>query len=98
MRRQPPPGLDVRHAGKAAHQLPQVPLPEPAPAGGGQQRPGQLPHIIQPGPAGPLGEVGVQRGDLGLVFNIDHTNAMAYAGAARNLLTDPGDQEAYPGG
>ncbi|HEX9356859.1 MAG TPA: hypothetical protein VF933_23965 [Streptosporangiaceae bacterium] len=35
---------------------------------------------------------------LALVFNIDHTNAMAYAGAARNLLSDPGDQEAYPGG
>jgi hypothetical protein len=26
---------------------------------------------------------------LALVFNIDHTNAMAYAGAARNLLAGP---------
>jgi hypothetical protein len=26
---------------------------------------------------------------LALVFNIDHTNAMAYANAARNLLTGP---------
>ena len=32
---------------------------------------------------------------LALVFNIDHTNAMAYANAARNL-NDPGDQEAAP--
>ena len=29
---------------------------------------------------------------LALVFNIDHTNAMAYAGAARNLLTSPAEQ------
>ena len=35
---------------------------------------------------------------LALVFNIDHTNAMADAIAARSLLSDPGDQEAYPGG
>jgi hypothetical protein len=28
---------------------------------------------------------------LALVFGIDHTNAMAYANAARNLLSDPGD-------
>jgi hypothetical protein len=33
---------------------------------------------------------------LVLVFNIDHTNAMAYAGAARNLLTGPADQELSP--
>jgi hypothetical protein len=26
---------------------------------------------------------------LALVFNIDHTNAMAYANAARNLLSSP---------
>jgi hypothetical protein len=26
---------------------------------------------------------------LALVFSINHTNAMAYAGAARNLLTGP---------
>jgi hypothetical protein len=26
---------------------------------------------------------------LSLVFNIDHTNAMAYANAARNLLNEP---------
>ena len=30
---------------------------------------------------------------LSLVFNIDHTNAMAYAHAARNLLGSPADQE-----
>jgi Na+/citrate or Na+/malate symporter len=30
---------------------------------------------------------------LALVFNIDHTTAMAYAGAARNLLTGPAGQE-----
>jgi hypothetical protein len=29
---------------------------------------------------------------LALVFNIDHTNAMAYANAARNLLTSPAEQ------
>jgi hypothetical protein len=29
---------------------------------------------------------------LALVFNIDHTNAMAYAGAARNLLSSPAEQ------
>jgi hypothetical protein len=29
---------------------------------------------------------------LALVFNIDHTNAMAYANAARNLLTSPAGQ------
>jgi len=29
---------------------------------------------------------------LALVFNIDHTNAMAYANAARNLLSSPGEQ------
>jgi hypothetical protein len=29
---------------------------------------------------------------LSLIFNIDHTNAMAYANAARNLLTSPADQ------
>jgi hypothetical protein len=29
---------------------------------------------------------------LSLVFNIDHTNAMAYAIAARNLLTSPAGQ------
>ena len=27
-----------------------------------------------------------------LVFNIDHTNAMAYANAARNLLSSPAEQ------
>ncbi len=30
---------------------------------------------------------------LALVFNIDHTNAMAYAHAARNLLGSPAEQE-----
>ena len=30
---------------------------------------------------------------LALVLNIDHTNAMAYAHAARNLLGSPADQE-----
>jgi hypothetical protein len=29
---------------------------------------------------------------LALVFNIDHTNVMAYASAARNLLTSPAGQ------
>jgi hypothetical protein len=29
---------------------------------------------------------------LTLVFNIDHTNAMAYANAARNLLSSPAEQ------
>ena len=29
---------------------------------------------------------------LALVFNIDHTNAMAYASAARNLLSSPAEQ------
>ena len=29
---------------------------------------------------------------LALVFNIDHTNAMAYASAARNLLSSPAGQ------
>jgi hypothetical protein len=29
---------------------------------------------------------------LPLVFNIDHTNAMAYANAARNLLGSPVEQ------
>jgi hypothetical protein len=29
---------------------------------------------------------------LALVFNIDHANAMAYASAARNLLTSPAEQ------
>ena len=29
---------------------------------------------------------------LSLVFNIDHTNAMAYANAARNLLSSPAEQ------
>jgi hypothetical protein len=29
---------------------------------------------------------------LALVFRIDHTNAMAYANAARNLLTSPAEQ------
>ena len=29
---------------------------------------------------------------LALVFNIDHTNAMAYANAARNLLNGPAEQ------
>jgi hypothetical protein len=33
---------------------------------------------------------------LVLVFNIDHTNAMAYANAARNLLTGPAGQELSP--
>jgi integrase len=33
---------------------------------------------------------------LALVFNIDHTNAMAYANAARNLLTGPAEQELSP--
>jgi len=31
-----------------------------------------------------------------LVFNIDHTNAMAYANAARNLLTGPAGQALSP--
>ena len=29
---------------------------------------------------------------LSLVFNIDHANAMAYANAARNLLSSPAEQ------
>jgi hypothetical protein len=29
---------------------------------------------------------------LALVFNIDHTNAMAYANAARNLVSSPAEQ------
>ena len=29
---------------------------------------------------------------LALVFNIDHTNAMAYANAARSLLSSPAEQ------
>ena len=29
---------------------------------------------------------------LALVFNIDHSNAMAYANAARNLLSSPAEQ------
>ena len=29
---------------------------------------------------------------LALVFNIDHTNAMAYANVARNLLSSPAEQ------
>jgi hypothetical protein len=29
---------------------------------------------------------------LALVFNIDHTNAMAYANAARSLLAGPAEQ------
>jgi hypothetical protein len=33
---------------------------------------------------------------LALVFNIDHTNAMAYPNAARNLLTGPAEQELSP--
>ena len=33
---------------------------------------------------------------LALVFNIDHTNAMAYANAARNLLTGPAGQALSP--
>ena len=33
---------------------------------------------------------------LALVVNIDHTNAMAYANAARNLLTGPPGQAASP--
>ena len=33
---------------------------------------------------------------LALVFNIDHTNAMAYADAARNLLSGPAGQALLP--
>jgi hypothetical protein len=33
---------------------------------------------------------------LALVLNIDHTNAMAYANAARNLLTGPAGQALSP--
>jgi hypothetical protein len=33
---------------------------------------------------------------LALVFNIDHTNAMAYANAARNLLNSRGEQRLLP--
>jgi integrase len=33
---------------------------------------------------------------LALVFNIDHTNAMAYANAARNLLSSPAEQAPSP--
>ncbi len=29
---------------------------------------------------------------LALVFNLDHTNAIAYANAARNLLSSPAEQ------
>jgi integrase len=36
--------------------------------------------------------VGADPLHLVLVFNIDHTNAMAYANAARNLLTSPAEQ------
>jgi len=31
-----------------------------------------------------------------LVFNIDHTNAMAYASAASNLLSGPAEQARLP--
>jgi hypothetical protein len=34
---------------------------------------------------------------LTLVFNIDHTNAVAYAGAARNLLSGPAGLALLPG-
>ena len=33
---------------------------------------------------------------LALIFNIDHTNAMAYASAARNLLSGPAGQALLP--
>jgi hypothetical protein len=33
---------------------------------------------------------------LALIFNIDHTNAMAYASAARNLLSGRPDRHCYP--
>ena len=33
---------------------------------------------------------------LALVFNIDHANAMAYANAARNLLTGPAGRRCHP--
>ena len=33
---------------------------------------------------------------LALMFNIDHTNAMAYASAARNLLSGPAGQALLP--
>ena len=33
---------------------------------------------------------------LALVFNIDHTNAMAYARAARDLLSEPADPARLP--
>jgi hypothetical protein len=51
---------DPGGAGQAAHQLPQVALAEPPAAGGGQQRPGQLPPLPHPGPLRPVGQVGVQ--------------------------------------
>ena len=35
---------------------------------------------------------------LALVFNIDHTNAMAYANAARNLLSSPAEQALFTDG
>jgi hypothetical protein len=42
-----------------------------------------MPDVLATG-VGPL--------HLALVFNIDHTNAMAYANAARNLLSSPAGQ------
>ena len=54
VRRQLVPGLDAPVAGQAAHQIPQVALPEAAAAGGGQQRPGQLPRVAGPAAAGPV--------------------------------------------
>ena len=42
------------------------------------------------------GATGADPLHLALVFNIDHTNAMTYANAARNLPTDPAGQELSP--
>ena len=44
-------------------------------------------RILQEAPA-----TGADPLHLALVFNIDHTNAMAYANAARTLLSSPAEQ------
>jgi hypothetical protein len=46
-----------------------------------------MPDVLATG-AGPL--------HLAPVFNIDHTNAMAYATAARSLLSSPAEQALSP--
>jgi hypothetical protein len=55
VRRELLPRANPRRAGQAAHQLPQVILPEPpAAGGGGQQRAAQLPPLPHPGPLRPI--------------------------------------------